>query len=155
VVAPPTPAAETQLAAPSPSRTSSVLVSGHQLDFVRAKIETGEQPWAERLPVAIMAQPKTTPGSGLDTRAKIVKYWQGQGTFVYGLTQETCRDFTHTGYGLAAIANFTETARIQGQSLYPEIADRLQALGFQTKSELGEAPPSWLCEARSTAASVP
>ena len=133
-----------------------MLDSGPQLDFVRAKIETGEQPWAERLPVAIMAQPKTTPGSGLDTRAKIVKYWQGQGTFVDGLTQETCRDFTHTGYGLAAIANFTETARIQGQRLYPEIADQLrQALGFQSKYELGEAPPSWLCEARSTAASVP
>jgi hypothetical protein len=29
-----------------PSRTSSVLVSGPQIDFVRAKIETGEQPWA-------------------------------------------------------------------------------------------------------------
>ena len=83
------------------------------------------------------AQPKTTPGSGLDTCVKIVKYWQGQGTFVDGLTQETCRDFTHTGYGLAAIADFAEMARIQGQSLYPEIADRLQALGFQTKYELG------------------
>ena len=45
------------------------------------------------------AQPKTTPGSGLDTCVKIVKYWQGQGTFVDGLTQETCRNFTHTGYG--------------------------------------------------------
>lgn len=92
------------------------------------------------------ALPKTASGSGLDTRDKIVKYWQGQTTFVNGLSQETCRDFTHTGYGLAAIANFAETTRIQGQDLYPEIADRLrEGLGFHAKYQLGTAVPSWLC----------
>ncbi|WP_410662130.1 alginate lyase family protein [Amycolatopsis sp. lyj-84] len=92
------------------------------------------------------ALPKTAPGSGLDTRDKIVKYWQGQTTFVNGLSQETCRDFTHTGYGLAAIANFAETSRIQGQDLYPEIADRLrEGLGFHAKYQMGAAVPSWLC----------
>ncbi|RSN28773.1 hypothetical protein DMC61_19730 [Amycolatopsis sp. WAC 04169] len=92
------------------------------------------------------ALPKTAPGSGLDTRDKIVKYWQGQTTFVNGLSQETCRDFTHTGYGLAAIANFAETTRIQGQDLYPEIADRLrEGLGFHAKYQIGAAVPSWLC----------
>ncbi|GAA4847180.1 alginate lyase family protein [Kitasatospora terrestris] len=92
------------------------------------------------------ALPKTVPGSGLDTRAEIVGYWQGQSTFVDGLTQETCRDFTHTGYGLAAISHVAETSRIQGQDLYPEVADRLRhALGFQSKYQLGEAVPSWLC----------
>ncbi|MFG2820270.1 alginate lyase family protein [Kitasatospora sp. NPDC048365] len=92
------------------------------------------------------ALPKTAPGSGLDTRAEIVGYWQGQSTFVDGLTQETCRDFTHTGYGLAAISHVAETSRIQGQDLYPEVADRLRhALGFQSKYQLGEAVPSWLC----------
>ncbi|MCU7824980.1 alginate lyase family protein [Kitasatospora sp. DSM 101779] len=90
--------------------------------------------------------PKTVPGSGLDTRDEIVKYWQGQSTFVDGLTQETCRDLTHTGYGLSAIAHVAETSRIQGQDLYPEVADRLRhALGFQSKFELGTAVPSWLC----------
>ncbi|MFD0528173.1 alginate lyase family protein [Kitasatospora arboriphila] len=92
------------------------------------------------------ALPKTVPGSGLDTRDEIVKYWQGQSTFVDGLTQETCRDLTHTGYGLSAIAHVAETSRIQGQDLYPEVADRLRhALGFQSKYELGTAVPSWLC----------
>ncbi len=92
------------------------------------------------------ALPKTAPGSGLDTRDRIVKYWQGQTTFVNGLSQETCRDFTHTGYGLAAIANFAETSRIQGQDLYPEIADRLrEGLGFHAKYQMGAAVPSWLC----------
>jgi len=92
------------------------------------------------------ALPRTAPGSGLDTSAEIVNYWQGQTTFVDGLTQETCRDFTHTGYGLSAISHVAETSRIQGQDLYPEVADRLRhALGFQAKYELGAAVPSWLC----------
>ncbi|MET7993648.1 alginate lyase family protein [Amycolatopsis sp. NPDC005232] len=92
------------------------------------------------------ALPKTVPGSGLNTRDQIVGYWQGQSTFVDGLTQETCRDFVHTGYGIAAIAEVAETSRIQGQDLYgTDIGERLrQALGFQTKYEL-TAAPSWLC----------
>ncbi|MDG4859205.1 alginate lyase family protein [Streptomyces sp. T-3] len=90
--------------------------------------------------------PKAAPGSGLDTRDKIVKYWQGQSTFVTGLSQETCRDFTHTGYGLSAISHVAETSRIQGQDLYPEVGERLrQGLGLHAKYELGETPPSWLC----------
>ncbi|MGW5743998.1 alginate lyase family protein [Amycolatopsis sp. NPDC003861] len=93
------------------------------------------------------ALPKTVPGSGLSSRDQIVGYWQGQSTFVDGLTQETCRDFTHTGYGIAAIADVAETLRIQGEDVYPtEIGTRLrQALGFQAKYQLGAAVPSWLC----------
>ena len=91
------------------------------------------------------AIPSGPPNSGIDTNAEIIQYWQDQSTFSEGLTQETCRDFTHTGYGVASIADFAETTRIQGQSLYPEIQDRLRtALGFQSRYEL-EAPPSWLC----------
>ncbi|MFD3656761.1 alginate lyase family protein [Streptomyces sp. NPDC058620] len=90
--------------------------------------------------------PKAAPGSGLDTRDEIVRYWQGQSTFVDGLTQETCRDLTHTGYGVSAISHIAETSRIQGQDLYPEIADRLRhALGLHAKYQLGAAVPSSLC----------
>src|SRR3954467_14815399 len=90
--------------------------------------------------------PKTVPSQNLNTTAKIVSYWQGQSTFVTGLTQETCRDFTHTGYGISAISHVAETSRIQGTDLYPKVGERLrQALGFQSKYELGTAPPSWLC----------
>ncbi|MER6496643.1 alginate lyase family protein [Streptomyces griseorubiginosus] len=93
------------------------------------------------------ALPKTVPSQNLDTRAKVVNYWQGQATFVTGLTQETCRDFTHTGYGISAISHVAETSRIQGQDLYgTDVGERLrQALGFQSKYELGAAVPSWLC----------
>ncbi len=52
---------------------------------------------------------------------------------------------THTGYGIASIASFAEATRIQGQSPYPEIQDRLRhALGFQATYERN-GPPSWLC----------
>ncbi|MEE4494672.1 alginate lyase family protein [Streptomyces sp. BE230] len=92
------------------------------------------------------ALPKTAPGSGLDTRDKVINYWQGQSTFMDGLSQETCRDLTHTGYGLSAISHIAETGRIQGQDLYPEIADRLRhALGLHAKYQLGAAIPSSLC----------
>ncbi|MFB6838094.1 alginate lyase family protein [Streptomyces sp. NPDC056361] len=93
------------------------------------------------------ALPKTVPSQNLDTRDKVVNYWQGQSTFVAGLTQETCRDFTHTGYGISAISHVAETSRIQGQDLYgTDVGERLrQALGFQSKYELGTAAPSWLC----------
>ncbi|MEU6648480.1 alginate lyase family protein [Streptomyces sp. NPDC046900] len=91
--------------------------------------------------------PKTVPSQHLDTRDKIVSYWQGQSTFVTGLTQETCRDFTHTGYGISAISHVAETSRIQGQDLYgTDVGERLrQALGFQSRYQLGAAVPSWLC----------
>ncbi|MCP2324050.1 hypothetical protein HDA40_002557 [Hamadaea flava] len=90
--------------------------------------------------------PYTVPGSGLDTSSEIIGYWQGQSTFVTGLTQETCRDFTHTGYGISAISHVAETSRIQGQDLYPQVGERLrQALGFQSTYQRGAAVPSWLC----------
>ncbi|AWE52890.1 alginate lyase family protein [Streptomyces nigra] len=91
--------------------------------------------------------PKTVPSQNLNTRDKIVNYWQGQGTFVTGLTQETCRDLTHTGYGISAISHIAETSRIQGQDLYgTDVGERLRhALGFQAKYELGAAVPGWLC----------
>lgn len=93
------------------------------------------------------ALPKTAPGSGLDTRDEIINYWQGLSTFENGVTQETCRDFTHTGYGISSISHVAETSRIQGNDLYTgDIGTRLRyALGFQSKYELGATPPSWLC----------
>ncbi|MEU0373167.1 alginate lyase family protein [Streptomyces sp. NPDC006283] len=92
--------------------------------------------------------PKAAPGSGLDTRDELVRYWQGQSTFAWnGLSQETCRDLTHAGYGFSAISHIAETSRIQGQDLYPEIADRLRhTLGLHAKYQLGAEPvPGNLC----------
>ncbi|MET9484230.1 alginate lyase family protein [Streptomyces sp. NPDC006638] len=96
------------------------------------------------------ALPKTVPSQNLNTTAKIVSYWQGQSTFgsaMTGLTQETCRDFVHTGYGISSVSHVLETARLQGQDLYPQVGERLrQALGFQSRYEIQAQPvPSNLC----------
>ncbi|MFF6912267.1 alginate lyase family protein [Streptomyces sp. NPDC012466] len=93
------------------------------------------------------ALPKTVPSQNLNTREKIVTYWQGQSTFVNGLSQETCRDFTHTGYGLSAISHVAETSRIQGQDLYgTDVGERLRhGLGFHAKYQLGAGAESRLC----------
>lgn len=91
-------------------------------------------------------QPKYPPVGSVDTYGELVNFWHGQTTFVDGLSQETCRDFTHTGYGISAISHVAETSRIQGQDLYPELADRLRhALGLHSKYQLGTPAPSWLC----------
>ena len=44
-----------------------------------------------------------------------------------GTCQETCRDMDHVQYGLAAMMNGAETARIQGIDLYREQAKRIVA----------------------------
>ncbi len=117
----------------------------------RTIYDRGMSLYRDRVPAYIYLSsdgplPKTVASNNLDTRDKIIGFWQGQSTFVDGLTQETCRDFVHTGYGIAAIADVAETSRIQGQDLYgTDIGERLrQALGFQSRYELN-APPSWLC----------
>jgi len=93
------------------------------------------------------AFPQGPAGTDITTEAQIIDYWQGQDTFVNGLTQETCRDFTHTGYGLASISDVAETSRIQGGDLYRgSIGKRLRyALEFHSNYQLGAAVPSWLC----------
>lgn len=68
-----------------------------------ASYNTAMQKFMGRVPAYVYLQkdgpyPKAAPGSGLDTKDKIIKYWQGQPTFqANGIAQETCRDFVHTG----------------------------------------------------------
>ncbi|KAL9623317.1 MAG: hypothetical protein Q9160_002424 [Pyrenula sp. 1 TL-2023] len=92
--------------------------------------------------------PKAAPGSGLSGCSKIESYWQDQNTFPEnGIAQETCRDFTHTGYGLSSISHIAETSRTQGTDLWTrDVGTRLRyALGFHSRYELGTARPPWLC----------
>jgi hypothetical protein len=90
--------------------------------------------------------PRTVPGSWRDTPDEIFAYWHDQRTLVNGLSQETCRDFTHTGYGISAISHVAETAAIQGDDLYPQVGERLRhALGFHSTYQRGTTVPSWLC----------
>ncbi|MEV6523061.1 alginate lyase family protein [Longispora sp. NPDC051575] len=118
----------------------------------RAVFDRAVATWRARLPAyiylasdgALPRYPADCPS--IDTRAELIGYWQGQSTFTDGLAQETCRDFGHTGWGLAAIAHVAETARHQGVDLYPEAQPRLsQALYFHARYELGTAVPASLC----------
>lgn len=91
--------------------------------------------------------PKEAPGSG-SSQSSIERFWYGQSNFhESGIDQETCRDFVHTGYGLASISHVAETSRIQGNDLYAtDIGTRLRAgLEFHSKLELGASKPEWLC----------
>ncbi|MEU5685067.1 hypothetical protein DEJ48_20750 [Streptomyces venezuelae] len=93
--------------------------------------------------------PVAPAGSTIDTAAELKKYWFGQGTYADGLSQETCRNFKHASYSLAATSHMAETARHQGVDLYAEVRDRLRAaFEFHSKYQLGAAAPAWLCGGR-------
>jgi hypothetical protein len=84
--------------------------------------------------------------TGISGMSAIVNYWQGQSTFVDGLSQETCRDLGHTQLGLAAMTNAAETALIQGVDLYSLEQKRITAAyEFHSDYLNGQAVPAWLC----------
>ncbi|TWP53540.1 hypothetical protein FKR81_06205 [Lentzea tibetensis] len=107
--------------------------------------------WRGRMPAYVYLTsdgplPKPPPGSTYATREQIIKHWHGQTTFVDGLTQETCRDFGHAGWGLVAATHIAETARIQGMDLYREMRTRItKAYEFHAQFDLGAPAPEWLC----------
>ncbi|WP_370423767.1 alginate lyase family protein [Streptomyces sp. QH1-20] len=90
--------------------------------------------------------PKRPPGGHIRTPDRIREYWFGQRRFVNGLGQETCRNFTHIGYSLAATAHIAETAWHQGLDLYGEVGTRMRAaLTLHARYQLGADVPHWLC----------
>jgi Alginate lyase len=76
--------------------------------------------WKKRVPAYVYltsdgATPVPPPTGG---GASLKTFWYNPTNYVDGLAQETCRDFGHVQYGLAAMTNAAETARIQGVDLY-------------------------------------
>jgi Alginate lyase len=89
-----------------------------------------------------------SPPTGRMTPGALSQFWHAPSTFVDGLAQETCRDLTHTGYGIAAIAHTAETTRLQGNDLLVQFKDRLgKALEFHADLELGGSESSWCAAA--------
>ncbi len=91
----------------------------------RAIFEGALAMWRGRVPAYIYltsdgAAPKAPPGRNTPN-------WYSPGKYVDGLSQETCRDLSHTSYGLANMIYTAETARIQGVDLYGEEATRIRA----------------------------
>lgn len=77
---------------------------------------------------------------------ELIKDWFGQRTFVDGHAQETCRDLEHTAYGLAALINVAETARIQGVDLYGSGKERLMAaMEYHARLKNRSSVPDGVC----------
>jgi hypothetical protein len=101
--------------------------------------------------------PYTAPIDNITSKDKLINRWFNQSTFVDGISQETCRDLKHVGYGLSSISHVAETSRIQGCDLYTlpiqndqgmtvDVPNRLRnALEFHAQFDLGAPQPDWLC----------
>jgi hypothetical protein len=90
--------------------------------------------------------PPAPAGSSITTPDQVATYWFGQRRYPDGIAQETCRNFRHVGYSLAATAHVAETAHHQGVDLWGEIHKRVRAaLEFHARYELGARVPGWLC----------
>ncbi|KTT20072.1 hypothetical protein NS96R_01700 [Pseudomonas parafulva] len=64
---------------------------------------------------------------------EVMQKWGNPTRLISGMPMEFCRDLPHSGYGVAALINVAETARIQGVDLYQEYATRLTQ-GMETLS---------------------
>jgi hypothetical protein len=117
----------------------------------RATFDKAIAMWRKRVPAYFYvasdgALPVPPPGGNKNTQSALISYWYDQATFPDGLCQETCRDLGHVQYGLAAMINAAETARIQGVDLYGEESKRITAgLELHAKYLNGAAVPSSLC----------
>jgi hypothetical protein len=116
----------------------------------RAAFDRAVGMWRKRVPAYMYLTsdgpyPVPPPGT-TKTPAQLIAYWEGQTTFVDGLAQETCRDFGHTEWGIAAALAAAETALQQGVDLYGEQSERLRkAMEFHADYVLGKPAPPWLC----------
>ncbi len=103
--------------------------------------------WHQRVPAYFYYYPIDGPNPVPPPRGSL--NWNGQTVFdnsVNGVAQETCRDFGHTEYGIAATMNAAETAAIQGVDLYGSERPRLEAaLEFHTYYLAGNPVPSSVC----------
>lgn len=83
--------------------------------------------------------------------SQIAAFWNYPVSYVEGLSQESCRDFEHTAYGVAALINAAETAHIQGVDLYNDkttnAAERLKkAMELHSKYQNNLSPNVNLCK---------
>jgi len=113
--------------------------------------------WRQRVPAYFYYFPIDGPNPVPPPRGSL--NWNGQTVFnasVNGVAQETCRDFGHTEYSIAATMNAAETARIQGVDLYGSEKPRLEAaLEFHAFYLLGNPVPSSVCGGHVTLLSYP
>ncbi len=69
-------------------------------------------------------RPHETPWWSRDPK-DVNTAWHNPTRYIDGMPTEFCRDLPHSGYGVSALINVAETARLQGIDLYQEHAQRL------------------------------
>jgi hypothetical protein len=103
--------------------------------------------WHQRVPAYFYYYP--TDGNKPVPPPRGSLNWNGQTVFnssTSGVAQETCRDFEHTQFGIAAAINAAETAAIQGVDLYGSERARLETtLEFHTYYLSGKPIPASIC----------
>ena len=86
-------------------------------------------------------RPKLLPNwTVVPTDAEVNKQWNSPYRYIEGMNIESCRDFAHTAYGLAATINVAETALLQGIDLYRDeetqaMARMMQTMEFHSRYE--------------------
>jgi hypothetical protein len=128
----------------------------------RAVFDQAVARWRKRVPAYVYLSsdgptPVPPPAGNKTTPAELAAFWNDPGAYVDGLAQESCRDFGHTEWGLAAAVNTAETALQQGVDLYAAESARLRAgLEFHAQYTLHAAPwPASLCGGMQPTGSIP
>jgi len=119
----------------------------------RPLLEHAEAMWMERVPAYFYVEALDGKHPAKMPQHDRTASWYGTtdlNASVDGISQETCRDLNHTGYGIAATMNAAETAHIQGGKLYEAMEKRLvPALEFHAKLFLAKEPvPKLVCGGR-------
>jgi alginate lyase len=103
--------------------------------------------WHQRIPAYFFYAPIDGGQAVAPPRGSL--NWHGQTVFnntTSGHAQETCRDFEHTYFGIAATMAAAETAWIQGVNLYGSQLPRLHAaLEYHAYYQLGNTVPDSVC----------
>jgi hypothetical protein len=125
-----------------------VMFSIAVFDDNQALFDEAVARYKKRLPAYIYASADGPVPLLPDPSAKqdLVTFWQGQSTFMDGLSQETCRDLRHVQHGFGGLIQSAEIAWHQGVDLYAERGNRLlTGLEFHAKYILGAPVPANLC----------
>ncbi|MCX2889708.1 MULTISPECIES: alginate lyase family protein [unclassified Pseudomonas] len=87
------------------------------------------------------ARPRLLPNwTRVPTDEEVNQQWGSPYRYIEGMNVESCRDFAHTAYGLAATINVAETALLQGIDLYRDeetqaMARMMQTMEFHSRYE--------------------
>ena len=116
----------------------------------RPLLDHAEALWRIRVPAYFYNSALDGPHPPPQPRQPAKPNWYGTtdlNASVDGISQETCRDLNHTGYGIASTMAAAETAHIQGGKLFESERQRLvPALEFHARLFLHHEPvPALVC----------